>query len=77
MQTTPEIGNGGKDIMVLKLDASGNVLWVHYYGGSGDESVSTVIETIDGGLLLCGTRTLGGLGSTYILKLNRDGELKD
>ncbi len=77
MQTTPEFGNGGKDVLILKLDASGNVLWRHFYGGSGDESVSTVIETSDGGLLLCGTRTLGGLGSVFIMKLNGEGELKD
>ncbi len=77
MQTTPEVGNGGKDILVMKLDAGGNLLWKKFYGGSGDESVGSIVETSDGGLLLCGTRVLGGLGSTFIMKLNGDGELKD
>lgn len=77
MQTTPAFGNGGKDILVIKIDAAGNLLWRNYFGGGGDESVSSVVETSDGGLLLCGTRVLGGLGSTFIMKLNSDGELKD
>ncbi len=77
MSTTPELGNGGTDILLIKVDADGNVQWKRYYGGSGDESVGSIIETSDGGLLLCGTRVLGGLGSTFIMKLNSDGELKD
>ncbi len=77
METTPNFGNGGTDIMVIKIDAAGNLLWRNYFGGSGNESVSSIIETSDGGLLLCGTRVLGGLGSTFIMKLNSDGELKD
>lgn len=77
METTPTVGNGGKDILLIKVDAEGTVRWRQYYGGSGDELVGSIVETQDSGLLLCGTRVLGGLGSTFIMKLNSDGELKD
>jgi hypothetical protein len=77
METTPAAGNGGTDVMVIKLDSDGNVVWQKFFGGGGDESVSSIVETQDGGLLLCGTRVLGGLGSTFIMKLNSNGELKD
>jgi hypothetical protein len=75
--TTPQIGSGGKDIWLIKLDGAGNMLWNKLIGASTDETVSSIHETSDGGLLICGTKTLGGLSSIFLIKTDSQGELKN
>jgi hypothetical protein len=75
MLSTPDKGNGGKDIVLIKVDAFGEFLWSRLIGGSGDEVVSSIRETSDGGLLVCGTNTVNGLSSVFIMKTDRNGEL--
>jgi hypothetical protein len=77
MLTTPGRGEGGKDIFLVKVDAQGNMLWNKVIGGAGDETVSSIRETSDGGLLLCGSNNVSGLSSLFIIKTDRNGELKD
>jgi len=76
MVTTPTVGNGGKDILLIKLDASGNLLWKRLIGGSGDEEVSSIRLTPDNGLLLCGTNTVNGLSTMMLMKTDSNGEIK-
>ena len=45
---------GGGDGWIVKTHANGNFHWDKAYGGSGDESFSTVIPTMDGNYLLAG-----------------------
>lgn len=76
------IGNGGKDLWLIKTDAFGNMEWNRIIGGSTSETVSTIRETDDGGLLICGTiydgtEQSGGLSSIFLMKTDRNGELKD
>ncbi len=40
---------------VVKLDASGNVLWQKYFGGSSTDDFRQINQTSDGGYLLVGT----------------------
>src|SRR5690606_24391256 len=77
MTTTPTVGNGGKDILLVKVDATGNLLWKRLIGGSGDEVVTTIRETPDKGFILYGTNTINGLSSLMLLKTNENGELAD
>ena len=77
MNTTPNRGNGGTDILLIKVDGQGNVVWNKIYGGTGDETVSSIRETADGGLLVCGSNNLSGLSSVFIMKTDMNGELKD
>ncbi|MFP4467157.1 MAG: hypothetical protein ACLFP1_08905 [Candidatus Goldiibacteriota bacterium] len=46
-------GRGGYDAYAVRVDAAGNCLWAKTYGGSGDESVFSIIKK-DGGFLLTG-----------------------
>ncbi len=46
---------GQADIWVLKLDIKGEILWQKTLGGLGDERVSVVLQTADGGYLLGGS----------------------
>lgn len=76
MATTTTRGNGGIDILLIRLDPFGNMLWNKTIGGSGDETPSTVRLTDDGGFLICGTLTIGGLSSVFLIKTDKKGEVK-
>ena len=77
MQTTPQRGNGGKDILLVKVDAVGNILWNRVIGGSGDETVNSIVETADGGLLICGSKDSSGLPAAFVIKTDQNGEIKN
>jgi hypothetical protein len=65
------------DIVLIKINAAGNVVWTKRFGGSGDETPTAVRETPEGDLIICGTNTIGSFSSVFLLKVNRNGELKD
>ncbi|MBX2898648.1 MAG: hypothetical protein KF775_03305 [Cyclobacteriaceae bacterium] len=75
--TTPQKGNGSNDILLIKIGNQGTFQWMKTLGGSGSETVCTIRETEDGGLLICGTNTLGNVPSIFLIKTDRNGELKD
>ncbi|MBX2945212.1 MAG: hypothetical protein KF725_05220 [Cyclobacteriaceae bacterium] len=75
--TNPQKGNGLNDILLVKVDLQGNMFWIKTIGGTGSETVSTIRETEDGGLLICGTNTLSNVPSIFLIKTDRNGELKN
>ena len=75
--TTTSRGNGGKDVFLVRIDAFGNILWNKIIGGAGDETVSSVKTTTDGGFLICGSSAINGLSSAYIIKTDRNGDIKN
>ena len=75
MTSTPTVGNGGKDILLIKLDPVGNLLWKKLIGGTGDETASSIRQTADGGLLICGTNTVNGLSTIMLVKTDGNGNL--
>ncbi|WP_333820397.1 hypothetical protein [Ohtaekwangia sp.] len=77
MLTTLNRGHGGKDIFLVKIDSQGNIIWNKTYGGSGNETVASIRETADGGLLICGSNDVSGLSSIFIMKTDKNGELMD
>jgi hypothetical protein len=77
LTSTVNRGNGGKDIFLIKVDASGNMIWNKIIGGDGDETVNSIRETDDGSLLICGSNNVSGLSSIFIMKTDAQGELKD
>ena len=77
LTSTPTVGNGGKDILLVKLDAMGNLLWKRTMGGTGDETITSIRETSDKGLLMFGTNTINGLSSMMLIKTDENGEIKD
>ncbi len=52
------LGNGGGDMWIVKLDASGNIQWNQTYKGEKDERIYTIIQTLDGGFALAGRTTV-------------------
>lgn len=75
--TNPQKGNGANDIVFIKVDINGNMLWMKTLGGTGSETVSTIRETDDQGLLICGTNIVGSVPSIFLIKTDRNGELKN
>lgn len=76
MNTNTAIGNGGKDIFLIKINAFGDLIWSKTIGGSGDEQPCGVLETDDGDLIIAGTNALGGYSSVFLIKTDENGEIK-
>jgi PKD repeat protein len=47
-------GAGNSDFWVVRLDASGTILWNKCYGGSDSDVARHVLETTDGGYIIAG-----------------------
>jgi hypothetical protein len=76
-ETIPVKGFGERDIFLIKVNAIGDMMWNKIIGGTGDEVVTAIKETDDGGLILLGTNTLGQASSAFLIKTDRNGELKN
>ena len=68
---------GEKDMIVLKLDNTGDVIWQKGYDGGENDYAFSIEQTIDGGYILCGHtsafETNGG--NIRVLKLAIDGTI--
>ncbi len=76
---TSSFGAGGKDAWVLKLDASGSVLWQKTYGGPGDEVANSVRRSADGGYVVTGgvwaSPGVPGSADAWVMKLDGAGDV--
>lgn len=62
------------DIWVLKLDASGNVVWQKAYDTTGNDYAYSIQQTSDGGYVVGGW-TDYSVGTVLVLKLDSDGNI--
>ena len=46
--------NIGKDILLIKTNANGDIQWAKIYGGAGVNGISSVQQTSDGGYIMAG-----------------------
>jgi hypothetical protein len=69
---TYSFGAGGRDIFLIKTDASGNVQWAKTYGGTGDDYAHSVQQTLDGGYIVAGWTNSFGAGGEDILLIKTD-----
>ena len=75
---TESFGAGLNDILILKLNLSGDVEWQKTYGGSLEEEAYFIRQTIDGGYIVAGFSNSYGAGSFdfCVLKLTVDGTIE-
>jgi hypothetical protein len=64
-----------KNILLIKLDATGNKQWIKTFGGTGDEIPETIREADNGDLVICGTHILGNYSTIFLMRTNKNGEL--
>jgi len=64
--------NGKTDFWLVKTDSSGNIIWERSYGTSGDEVLSDMQVTSDGGFVMVGTKDNKDI---YIVKTDANGNL--
>lgn len=64
------------DLVLLKLDADGDTVWVKTYGGSSYDFGSAISPTADSGFIICGlTNSFGSGGSDiWLLKIDAEGD---
>ncbi|MDC8001708.1 T9SS type A sorting domain-containing protein [Aequorivita todarodis] len=80
-----ENSRGGLDYWIIKLDASGNILWQKTYGGNQPEFDTYIVETTDGGYFVGGysdsdvngdkTDPTNGQRDYWALKLDSNGNI--
>lgn len=72
---TTSYGNGRADILVMKVDPDGDMIWRRNYGGPGNEAGEAIALTDNGDLLVAGWTNSEGSGSLdgTVLKLNSEG----
>lgn len=70
-------GFGGDDILLVKIDESGTVLWSKIYGGSQEDRGFSVLERTNGNLVIAGTTVSFGNGKrdAFLLQTNANGDL--
>ena len=80
-----ENSNGGTDLWIIKLDASGSIQWQNTIGGSGEDLLISIKQTTDGGYILgsgsdsniSGDKTENSRGGLdyWIIKLDSSGNI--
>lgn len=68
-------GAGGFDAILMKLDASGNLQWIKYYGGANDDSGDALTKTADGGYIFVGHTYSNSAAASdlWMVKVDSDG----
>lgn len=76
--STKELSGSNSDVLLIKINSSGDTIWTRTYGGVDADYGKNIISTSDGNLLIAGkTESFGAgtFGDIYLLKLNTDGEI--
>jgi hypothetical protein len=61
--STLSLGVGFVDVLLLKVDDSGNILWQRTLGGRQSEAPGAVIEAADGSVVMAGRTSSFGAGA--------------
>jgi len=67
--------SGSSDIYVIRTDATGEVLWQKTYGGALNDIGHAILQTEDGGFIICGETESFGVENidAYLVKIDEDG----
>ncbi|MEO0140428.1 MAG: hypothetical protein ABIM88_02630 [candidate division WOR-3 bacterium] len=72
---TTSAGSGSADLLVVKCDGSGNIIWARAYGGGGYDEAEAIVQA-QGGFFVAGfTWSYGANGDILLLKIDESGNL--
>ncbi|MDZ4822598.1 MAG: hypothetical protein SH856_03995 [Flavobacteriales bacterium] len=76
---TNSFGNGAYDALVYRVDANGEIIWQHTYGGTDWDFVYKIIAHPTSGFLLCGKTYSQGAGSSdgWLFHIDAFGNMVD
>ena len=79
--TTSFSGQGGKDVLLMRTDLNGNLLWAETIGGKGDDIARALKKTSDGGYILVGSTSSyvdasSDSSNFYIIKTDVSGNVE-
>ena len=65
-----------EDLVVIKIDTNGELIWERTYGGNGVEAGSSIKSIDDGGFIISGYTDSFGSGNkdVYVIKVNSEGD---
>ncbi len=69
---------GATDVLLIKVNGAGNVVWAKRYGGSSDDVAEGIVKTYDGGYIVVGytySYTNGGRDA-FLLKVDSTGNMQ-
>lgn len=77
--------HGGFDCWIIKLNAAGDIQWTKLYGGNGNEDLTELRQTADGGYIFCASSTSSANGNVtpankgandyWVVKLDASGNI--
>ena len=73
---TESFGNGYKDIFIVKINKNGNMVSEAKMGGEKEELVRGLTRTLDGSLVMVGSREIDRVGDSdfFVLKMDQNGK---
>lgn len=74
---TESMGAGGRDVYMIKVDGSGNLLWERSYGSPGADGANHILPLADGTFLVTGFSSFDwetSMHDVYLLKIDTDGD---
>lgn len=75
---SPSTYNGGAtDGFIAKITPDGTMLWNHYFGGDGDETIKKITTGPEGRIVICGSTGSGTLSFANGVQQNYGGGLSD
>jgi len=75
--STESLGNGQKDIYIVKVDNFGNKIFEAAYGGRNNDTANAVVSINNGFMIAGTTRSFGNrVQSLYLARINKNGNLR-
>ena len=71
---TNSFGAGMADVWVIKTNDLGDTLWTRTFGGIYDDKGYSVLQTTDGGYVICGNTALPSSSYAWLIKTNSAGD---
>lgn len=74
--TTTQVGRGGRDYYLIKINAFGDEEWSRVFGSKNDDIAASVLANADGSYVIFGTTLWGGLRTLSLIKTDTKGNIE-